>query len=52
MDFSLTEEQQLLKDSVDRFVRENYEFETRRKTAATSEGFTDENWKQMAELGW
>jgi len=52
MDFSLTEEQQLLKDSVDRFVRENYEFETRRKTAATSEGFTDDNWKQMAELGW
>ena len=52
MDFSLTEEQQLLKDSVDRFVRENYEFETRRKTAATSDGFTDENWKQMAELGW
>ena len=31
MDFSLTEEQQLLKDSVDRFVRENYEFEDRRK---------------------
>ena len=28
MDFSLTEEQQLLKDSVDRFVRENYEFES------------------------
>ena len=52
MDFSLTEEQQLLKDSVDRFVRENYEFETRRKTAATNEGFTDDNWKQMAELGW
>ena len=52
MDFSLTEEQQLLKDSVDRFVRENYEFETRRKTATTSEGFTDDNWKQMAELGW
>ena len=52
MDFSLTEEQQLLKDSVDRFVRENYEFETRSKTAATSEGFTDDNWKQMAELGW
>ena len=52
MDFSLTEEQQLLKESVDRFVRENYEFETRRKTAATSEGFTDDNWRHMAELGW
>jgi pimeloyl-CoA dehydrogenase small subunit len=52
MDFSLTEEQQLLKDSVDRFVRENYEFEDRRKLAATTEGYSEENWKQMAELGW
>ena len=40
MDFSLTEEQQLLKDSVDRFVRENYEFEDRRKLAGTGEGYS------------
>ena len=52
MDFSLTEEQQLLKDSVDRFVRENYEFEDRRKLAGTGEGYSEVNWKQMAELGW
>ena len=52
MDFSLTEEQQLLKDSVDRFVRENYEFESRRKLAGTSEGYSEEHWKQMADLGW
>lgn len=52
MDFSLSEEQQLLKDSLDRFVREAYEFETRRKLIATDEGFSRDNWKQMAELGW
>jgi pimeloyl-CoA dehydrogenase small subunit len=52
MDFSLTEEQQLLKDSVDRFVREHYEFETRRQLAGSSEGYSEDNWKQMAELGW
>ena len=52
MDFSLTEEQQLLKDSVDRFVRENYEFESRRKLVKTNEGYSEEYWKQMAELGW
>ena len=34
MDFSLSEEQQLLKDSVQRFVREEYELETRRKLVA------------------
>ncbi len=52
MDFSLSEEQQLLKDSVDRFVREAYEFENRRKLAQTDQGFSDDNWRQMAELGW
>lgn len=52
MDFSLTEEQQLLKDSVDRFVRENYEFETRRQLAGSNEGYSEANWKQMADLGW
>lgn len=52
MDFSLSEEQQLLKDSVDRFVREAYEFETRRRLAASAEGFSRDNWAKMAELGW
>jgi pimeloyl-CoA dehydrogenase small subunit len=52
MDFSLTEEQQLLKDGVDRFVRENYEFESRRKIAGSNDGYDKDNWKQMADLGW
>jgi pimeloyl-CoA dehydrogenase small subunit len=52
MDFSLSEEQQLLKDSVDRFVREEYELETRRKLVASDDGFSRDNWKMMAELGW
>ena len=52
MDFSFSEEQQMLKDSVDRYVREVYEFENRRKWTASEEGFSRDNWKQMAELGW
>jgi pimeloyl-CoA dehydrogenase small subunit len=52
MDFSLSEEQQLLKDSVDRFVREEYELETRRKLVGSDDGFSRDNWKMMAELGW
>ncbi len=52
MDFSLSEEQQLLKDSVDRFVREAYEFDKRRALAQSADGFSRDNWKQMAELGW
>jgi len=52
MDFTLSEEQQLLKDSVERFVREEYAFESRRKLATSDEGFSRANWKQIAELGW
>ena len=52
MDFSLSEEQQLLKDSVDRFVREAYPLENRRRLTAGELGWSRDNWKQMAELGW
>lgn len=52
MDFSLNEEQQLLKDSVDRFVRDNYELAQRRDLVASDDGFGRQHWKTMAELGW
>ena len=52
MDFDLSEEQQLLKDSVDRFVREEYPLDKRQKLTASDEGFSRDNWKTMAELGW
>ncbi len=52
MDFNLSEEQQLLKDSVDRFVLDDYDFETRRKLANSDDGFSEANWKTFAELGW
>ena len=52
MDFSLSEEQQLLKDSVDRFIREEYELSKRRALVASNDGYSKENWSKMAELGW
>ena len=52
MDFSLSEEQQLLKDSVDRFIREEYDLDKRRELAASGDGYSEENWAKMAELGW
>ncbi|MFT5447594.1 MAG: alkylation response protein AidB-like acyl-CoA dehydrogenase [Gammaproteobacteria bacterium] len=52
MDFTLSEEQQLLKDSADRFVRESYPLETRRELVASELGYSEQNWRQMAELGW
>ena len=52
MDFTLNAEQQLLKDSVERFVRESYPLDTRRTLAANEPGYSEQYWQQMAELGW
>jgi len=52
MDFSLTEEQQMLKDSVERFVDKEYGFDARQALVATAVGFSEEHWQTMAELGW
>jgi pimeloyl-CoA dehydrogenase small subunit len=52
MDLSYSSEQTQLKDSVDRFVKQNYALESRRKLAASDEGFSRDHWKTYAELGW
>ncbi len=51
MDFSLSEEQRLLKETVDRLVRDRYGFEVRQKAAASEDGFSRETWASFAELG-
>jgi alkylation response protein AidB-like acyl-CoA dehydrogenase len=52
MDLSLSDEQKQLQESAERFVRDKYTFENRRKIAATAKGWLPENWAQFAELGW
>lgn len=52
MDFSFSEEQSLLQDSVQRFIQNSYTFEKRQKLIQTEEGFSRENWSTFAELGW
>ena len=47
-----TEEQKMLQESADRFVKEHYEFNARRKKAEAKNGFDPELWRMMAELGW
>jgi alkylation response protein AidB-like acyl-CoA dehydrogenase len=51
MDFSLTEEQQMLQDSVERFLEKNYSFELRRSMVNEREAMSEEVWKGFAELG-
>lgn len=52
MNFDLTEEQQMLVDSVNKYLQNDYDFETRRKLVATETGYSQDNWKTFAELGW
>lgn len=52
MDFSLTDEQSMLADSVARFIANDYGFDKRQRIAAGEEGFSREVWKAFAELGW
>lgn len=52
MDFTLSEEQQLLKDSVSRFLEREYDFESRRKLIVEGGGFSEKHWNTFAEMGW
>src|SRR5581483_6388995 len=51
MDFTLLEEEQMLADVVGRFVEKEYEFEARRRLAATPQGWSDAHWSTLAEMG-
>lgn len=51
MDFDLSEEQSLLKDSVDRLIADRYDFESRKRFVAEPDGWSRDNWRQFAELG-
>ncbi len=52
MDLTLSDEQRLLRESVDRFIAETYDADHRRRVAADPLGFSPEIWKKFAELGW
>jgi len=51
MDFELSEEQRLLKDSVERLCTQRYEFETRKKYMKEAEGWSRDMWRQYVDLG-
>ncbi|MEQ8514216.1 MAG: acyl-CoA dehydrogenase family protein, partial [Chromatocurvus sp.] len=52
MNFDFSEEQVMLRDSVARFIQDDYSFDARRKIAASDAGMSPEHWKTFAELGW
>jgi alkylation response protein AidB-like acyl-CoA dehydrogenase len=52
MDFSLNEFQSMLTDSVEKFVTNEYDFETRQKNAASESGYSTDVWQSFCDLGW
>ena len=51
MDFNFTEEQDMIRDSLGRLIREQYDFDTRREIVASEAGWSPEMWAKFAELG-
>jgi alkylation response protein AidB-like acyl-CoA dehydrogenase len=51
MNFDYSEEQQLLAESVRRFVARDYTFEARKKIIASPAGMSDTVWATLAEMG-
>ena len=51
MDFDLSEEQRLLKESVDGLLGSSYDFEQRKKYMAEKGGWSKSAWSKLAEQG-
>jgi pimeloyl-CoA dehydrogenase small subunit len=51
MNFDYTEEQQLLKDSLEKFLAKNYSFEQRRAIIDSREGMSPVAWEGFASMG-
>ena len=51
MDFELNEEQQLLADSVRKYLASAYDFEARKKIITSPAGFSQPAWTMLSEIG-
>jgi alkylation response protein AidB-like acyl-CoA dehydrogenase len=52
MDLAYTEEQILLQNSIQKWIEDKYDLTTRNKLAQSDIGFSRDNWKEFAQLGW
>ena len=52
MDLSFNQDQELINNSVEKFIAESYDSETRRTIVNSKNGYSENIWKQFAELGW
>ncbi len=52
MNFLLTDEQRMLVESAERYSRDKYQFEERRKLGENPEGINRQHWTQFGKMGW
>ena len=52
MDFTFNEEQTLIQGQVEQFIQRDYDWETRQSFISSDLGFSSDNWRTFAELGW
>ncbi len=50
MDFTFTEEQQMLRDSVGKYLAKNYDFDARQKLVRSDAPWSPDVWQQFAEM--
>jgi alkylation response protein AidB-like acyl-CoA dehydrogenase len=51
VDIQFSDEQQLLRNSIQKLLRDHYKFDVRRKTVASEEGWSRKQWDAFSELG-
>lgn len=51
MNFSYTEEQEMLRDTLQRFIARDYGFDKRQALLKSDAGFSRDHWRTFAELG-
>ncbi len=52
MNFDLTDDQRAIKRTANEFLASRYKLETVRELAEGEHGFTDAQWRELADLGW
>lgn len=52
MDFSLNEVQLMLADSIEKFITNDYDFESRQQYSGSDLGYSEGVWQTFADLGW
>jgi pimeloyl-CoA dehydrogenase small subunit len=51
MDFELSSEQQMLRDNVARLMKDRYDFDKRKTYQASPHGWSEDVWREYAEMG-